>query len=214
MDSLDAVDGQQEADAVAATYKRTVTVTNEAGDEVFSGEIGYDAEGTITTDNGTTFTVAAEVAGSFEIAQAESTFTAGEDKALNLQVGANSGWDQVIKINVEGISAQILGLSEDMTTTKEDGVKGTSNLIMDTTKDAQDAINKIDKALNMVNEQRGQLGAVQNRLEYTITNLDTAAENLQSAESRIRARQHTQRHSRTCRSKRDSAYIGGGSACG
>jgi flagellin len=105
---------------------------------------------------------------------------------LTLQVGANDGKDQTIQVSVEGISAQSLGLSDDMTTTYNSGVQGKSNLSMASNDDAQTAIKAIDSALDSVSKQRAALGAVQNRLEYTIGNLDIAAENITAAESRIR----------------------------
>jgi flagellin len=90
---------------------------------------------------------------------------------LALQVGANAGYAQTIRMGVIATSAFSLGVS---------AVDIRSHV------DAQNAIGSIDNAIQMVSDQRATLGAVQNRLEHTIANLDTVAENLQDSESRIR----------------------------
>jgi flagellin len=90
---------------------------------------------------------------------------------LSLQVGANAGYSQTIRLNVGAMSATALGVSM---------------LDIRSHIDAQNAIGAVDNAIQIVNDQRALLGAVQNRLEHTIANLDTVAENLQDAESRIR----------------------------
>jgi len=126
-----------------------------------------------------------------EITIGGSASGSGSGQALNLQVGANSGLDQVIQVSIKGVSTDILGLTKGLVTnatntpSDKDVEKATLLSVKDITA-AQDALTKIDNALNDVSTQRSKLGAVQNRLEYTIGNLDTAAENITSAESRIR----------------------------
>ncbi len=90
---------------------------------------------------------------------------------LTLQVGANTGENQTIKIEVENLSAKGLGIEAlDVTDHKK----------------SQSSISAIEAAIQKVSDQRSGLGAVQNRLEHTVSNLDTVSENLQAAESRIR----------------------------
>ncbi|MDV2582849.1 flagellin N-terminal helical domain-containing protein [Alkalibacillus haloalkaliphilus] len=95
------------------------------------------------------------------------------DGALSFQIGANTGDEQSISLEISDMSASELG----------DGVDG---LDISDHDNAQDAIENIDTAIQAVSDQRSELGAVQNRLEHTISNLDNATENLSAAESRIR----------------------------
>lgn len=90
---------------------------------------------------------------------------------LTLQVGANTGYDQAVRVGIQQLSSNALGISE---------------LSMFTHQEAQLAVSAIDIASQIVSNQRAALGAIQNRLEHTINNLDTVAENLQDAESRLR----------------------------
>lgn len=92
-------------------------------------------------------------------------------KALNFQVGANSG--QNISLNIKNMDAAAL---------KVDDI----NTKVDTYSKATASITVINDAIKTVSTQRSSLGAVQNRLEHTIANADNTSENLQSAESRIR----------------------------
>jgi flagellin len=94
---------------------------------------------------------------------------------ISLQVGANHGTDQVIKITVTAMTMTgITGGSQ------ADAVLVTDNTV------AQVAISVLDLAIKNVSKQRSDLGALQNRLEHTVANVDTVSENLTSAESRIR----------------------------
>ncbi|MCR5618525.1 MAG: flagellin [Lachnospiraceae bacterium] len=98
----------------------------------------------------------------------DGTFT-----AKKLQVGAESGADQVISISISAMSASGLGLTA---TTIKVSTHGA----------AQSSIKTIKSAIKQVNSQRSNLGAIQNRLEHTIANLDNVVENTTAAESRIR----------------------------
>ena len=116
-----------------------------------------------------------------EISRVASTTTFNEQCLLNgsftgkkLQVGAESGGDQIISISISAMTASGLGLSD------------ASKIAVDTHSNAQATINNIKTAIKNVNTQRSNLGAVQNRLEHTISNLDNVVENTTAAESRIR----------------------------
>lgn len=100
-------------------------------------------------------------------------------KEISLQVGANTSDSQTLKVKIENVSTDSLGLDKEIITKmSKEGAKGTTA--------ANDMINSLDKALERVNTSRANLGAMQNRLETTASNLTTSNENLTAAESRIR----------------------------
>ena len=111
-----------------------------------------------------------------EISRVATTTTFNEQCLLNgdftnkkLQVGSESGTDQVISISISAMSASGLGL--------------TSTSVKVSTHDAAQAtIKAIKSAIVKVSTQRSNLGAIQN----TIANLDNVVENTTAAESRIR----------------------------
>ena len=92
---------------------------------------------------------------------------------LSLHVGADSGAENKINMNIAQMSARGLGVNGLL-------VNG------DTADNATKAIDTIADALQKVSNQRASLGAVQNRLEHTIANLDNIVENTTAAESQIR----------------------------
>lgn len=100
-------------------------------------------------------------------------------KEISLQVGANNSDSQTLKVKIENVSTDSLGLDKDtITKMAKEGTKGTTA--------ANKMIDSLDKALERVNTSRANLGAMQNRLETTASNLTTSNENLTAAESRIR----------------------------
>ena len=117
----------------------------------------------------------ADVAFSFRVSDAArlsgAIISIAQGTELTLQIGANVGYAQTMRVDVMSVSATSLGIGE---------------LSMMTHADAQNAVSALDTALQLISDQRAALGAVQNRLEHTIANLDTVAENLQESESRIR----------------------------
>ena len=119
-----------------------------------------------------------------EIDRVASTTTFNEQKLLDgkfknvgLQVGAEA--NQLITLNITGMSAKGIGLVDNAT-------YGSITVGGGTGVNAQKAISIIKDALAKVSSQRADLGAVQNRLEHTIKNLDNVVENTTSAESSIR----------------------------
>ncbi len=128
-----------------------------------------------TTTDGKSFTDTASGI-TFNLSDPTTTGSAGtirvqQGSALTLQVGANTGVSQTIKIGVDALNASGLGI---------DKLDVTDHV------NSQKSIDKIEAAIQKVSDQRSGLGAVQNRLEHTVANLDTVSENLQAAESRIR----------------------------
>jgi len=116
-----------------------------------------------------------------EISRVASTTTFNEQCLLDgsftgkkLQVGAESGTDQVIAISIKAMTASGLGFTDN------------TKIAVNTHSKAQATIQNIKTAIKNVNTQRSNLGAVQNRLEHTISNLDNVVENTTAAESRIR----------------------------
>jgi flagellin len=98
----------------------------------------------------------------------DGTFTAKE-----IQVGADQSANDYIKVSIQSLSAQALGISG-LVVTGTDGQNGRSS------------IDTIKTAIKSVSSQRADLGAIQNRLEHTIKNLDNVNENTTAAESQIR----------------------------
>ena len=92
-------------------------------------------------------------------------------RELTLQAGANSGWEQTIRVGIQAMNATRLGVAE---------------ITLLDHHSARMALDTVDRALQIVSDQRALLGATQNRLEHTILNIDNVAENLQESESRIR----------------------------
>lgn len=138
---------------------------------------------TITDSNGKSikFTAKETVDLSDErvLGKKEATQTEISGKEISLQVGANTADSQTLKVKIENVSTESLGLDADtISKMAKEGAKGTTA--------ANDMIKSLDKALERVNTSRANLGAMQNRLETTASNLTTSNENLTAAESRIR----------------------------
>ena len=138
---------------------------------------------TITDSNGKSikFTAKSDIDLQTEAAlgKVEKTQTKISGKEISLQVGANTSDSQTLKVKIENVSTESLGLEGDtIAKMAKEGKKGTDA--------ANTMIKSLDKALERVNTSRANLGAMQNRLETTASNLTTSNENLTAAESRIR----------------------------
>lgn len=146
------------------------------------GKVAAGNKITITDTNGKTitFTASAEVTGTNQkIGVINTSQEPIKGKEISLQVGANTSDSQTLKVKIENVSTDSLGLDKDtITKMAKEGTKGTEA--------ANKMINSLDKALERVNTSRANLGAMQNRLETTASNLTTSNENLTAAESRIR----------------------------
>lgn len=147
------------------------------------GKISEGAKITITDENGKTMTLIASqditAATDVKIGSVTSTDKSINGKEISLQVGANTSDSQTLKVKIENVSTDSLGLDKDtITKMAKEGKRGTTA--------ANDMINSLDKALERVNTSRANLGAMQNRLETAASNLTTSNENLTAAESRIR----------------------------
>lgn len=147
------------------------------------GKLKQGAEVTITDLNGKTLTFTIKdnqnAVGDVTLGKIEESEASIKGKEISLQVGANTSDSQTLKVKIENVSTDSLGLDGDtITKMAKEGTKGTTA--------ANDMIKSLDKALERVNTSRANLGAMQNRLETTASNLTTSNENLTAAESRIR----------------------------
>lgn len=110
---------------------------------------------------------------------------------INIQVGANTGSDEVIKIDSgalvnaktsgglsSGVSDAVGAISGTAGGTAVSGIGGASGL-------AQKIVDAVDTALKAVDTARSNLGAIQNRFESTITNVNNTINNLSNARGRI-----------------------------
>ena len=130
---------------------------------------GYDYSNlldTVISNGGKTITYTYALKANDSESSSSGTVEKGN---LNLQIGAN--FNQLLGINIEGMSTSDLGLDTISVATAENASK---------------AIDSCDEAIKKVSTTRSKLGAYQNRLEHTIANLDNSEENLQQSESRIR----------------------------
>lgn len=148
-----------------------------------TGKISTGGTITITDTNGKTMTLTAktDIAANadLKIGEIKSKDQSIVGKEISLQVGANTADSQTLKVKIENVSTDSLGLDKDtITKMAKEGTNGT--------KAANEMIDSLDKALERVNTSRANLGAMQNRLETTASNLTTSSENLTAAESRIR----------------------------
>ena len=164
----------------AKGYGIAVTNMKDNGDKIGSG-----GTVTITDSNGKSikFTVAdgqeLDVTNALELGTLAQKNVEISGKEISLQVGANTSDSQTLKVKIENVSTDSLGLDADtITKMAKEGKKGTDA--------SNDMIKSLDKALERVNTSRANLGAMQNRLETTASNLTTSNENLTAAESRIR----------------------------
>ncbi|MFF2030856.1 flagellin [Arthrobacter sp. NPDC058192] len=103
--------------------------------------------------------------------------SAGEagDGKLKLQVGAGTGADSQITVDLNSVAGEDVGTI----------ATAISGLDLTKASTANAALATIDTHIQGVSTARANLGATQNRLEHTIKSLNVAGENLQAAQSRI-----------------------------
>ncbi|MBT9185086.1 flagellin FliC [Pectobacterium punjabense] len=101
---------------------------------------------------------------------------------INIQVGANTGDDEVINISSGAlINATLAGGAISGVDDAVEAISGGA-----ATKDlAQAIITAVDDSLKAVDTARSNLGAIQNRFESTITNVNNTINNLSNARGRI-----------------------------
>lgn len=152
--------------------EKTETNWNAIKSEIAGYTAGTDGATQEMLDAANAAIEAAEVAAGKVEAQ-----DATEGKDLYFQIGANAG--QGIKLNIQSVKSDTLGIGD-----------GTGKATLDVVKATGDEINgyldTLDSALTKVTTERSKLGAVENRLEYAKNSLDISSENLSASESRIR----------------------------
>ncbi|MCH5338358.1 MAG: hypothetical protein J1E03_06215 [Acetatifactor sp.] len=142
----------------------TVTVDNNTGEVVISGDGGFEVRAAI--DAGAFANGVEKV--TFPTEAASLVIDATGIGAMRIQVGANEG--QILAMDIPAITLKNLGIEEMDVLTQDN---------------ARDAIERLDGAVKYVSAVRGRMGAYQNRLESTINNLDVTTENMTAAYSRI-----------------------------
>ena len=154
-------------------------------DKIADAKIQPGATITINDENGKTikFSIKSEislkVATNVKVVSVAVKETEIKGKEINLQIGANITNSQKLKVKIDNVSTESLGISKDVISKmSKEGAKGIEA--------ANKMIDSLDDALEKVNISRANLGAMQNRLETTSSNLTTSSENLTAAESRIR----------------------------
>jgi flagellin len=169
-DAINAKSGQTGITAVANAG--TVTLTNEAGDDILIDNV-TDGAGT-----GTLNVASADVDGSGAFSPTPVALADG---------GTNSAR---VTGKVTFNSSDSFSVSSDTGTTLMTAATGSTlssvgSIDIGSQQGANDAIVVVDSALSFVNGLRAKLGAVQNRVESTISNLSATSENLTAARSRI-----------------------------
>jgi flagellin len=95
----------------------------------------------------------------------------GNTTSLSVQVGIDSGTNDVVSVSIVDATSSTLGVSA---------------LDISSSSGASSAIATIDTAINTISTNRGTLGAQQNRLDSTLRSIMNVRENTAAAESRIR----------------------------
>jgi len=101
---------------------------------------------------------------------------------FSFQVGAATGTQNQITVNIAGMNGDALALSTTGTSDLDVTDGGTPG---DAPVNALASITLIDAAIKTVNIQRSELGAVSNRLSHTVNNLTNISSNLSAAKGGI-----------------------------
>jgi len=96
----------------------------------------------------------------------------GEGTAMQFQVGAYAGEDNMIEFDASQVDASSESLGISGSTIREKS-------------DATDNLQRIDDAIAKVSAYRSNFGAIQSRLQSSVNNLEVSAVNQESARSRI-----------------------------
>jgi flagellin len=170
-DAINAKSGQTGITAVA--NQGTVTLTNEAGDDILIDNV---SDGAGTGSLGVQ-SVDVDGTGAFTPAAAVTLADGGTNSSrVTGKVTFNSS-------DSFSVSSDTLGTL--MTAATGSTLSSVGQIDIGSQQGANDAIVVVDSALSFVNGLRAKLGAVQNRVESTISNLSATSENLTAARSRI-----------------------------
>lgn len=168
-DAINAKSGQTGITAVANAG--TVTLTNEAGDDILMSNV---SDGTGATQTGSLALT------SLGDTQATPTTVTLADGGVNsARVTGKVTFNSSDSFSVASTDATVLSQQQGSTLSSVGAIDISSQ------SGSNDAIVVCDSALNFINGLRAKLGAVQNRVEQTISNLSATSENLSAARSRI-----------------------------
>ena len=152
--------------------------TAQVGDSVKIGDVTYTFKTDSDGSDGKTFSdlnslaTAAKLNGiTLNIGTSNAVTATEGGTALTLQIGDTSDSFNQLKVDIQDMHVDALGLTD---------------VDVSTQAAAQASVDKIKDAINTVSSVRGDLGATQNRLDHTINNLSVMEENIQDAESSIR----------------------------
>jgi flagellin len=164
--AINAKTGQTGITAVA--NGDSLTLTNDAGDDIFLQDVTGTASGTIGMR-------AVEEDGTFDSTAATTTVASGSEIYVTGQVRFSSSE----QYNVSSTATTLIAAA------RASDLDAVGEIDISTQQGANNAIKIADSALQYVNNARARLGAVQNRVESTISNLSATHENLTAARSRI-----------------------------
>jgi flagellin len=174
-DAINAKSGQTGISATANAG--TVTLTNEAGDDILIDNV---SDGTVGT--GTLNVVAPDVDGTATgfTPVSQALADGGVNSArITGKVDFNSADSFSVSVDPTTASTTLMSAAQGST------LSSVGSIDIGSQSGANSAIIVVDSALSFVNGLRAKLGAVQNRVESTISNLSATSENLTAARSRI-----------------------------
>jgi len=167
--------------AAISEDKKSITLTNENGDNIAIKDFAVDHNGTAGADAATIDLENLNYEGkSFASAETAQLTSAGATDSTvitgNVQMDSSSSF-QVIGT---GAATIVSGTTDAMSSLAK-----VSDIDISSEVGAQNAIAVIDAAIAGIDKNRASLGAVQNRFENTIANLQNIGENVSAARGRI-----------------------------
>jgi len=180
-DAINTKTGNTGVIAKLSVDKTSLTLTNEAGDDITIKDF---QSSTATTLKPVTIDVEGATGAATRLS--DSKQTTSKDSVVvggNIEFKSAGGAFNVKSTATESGGSLFAGAANEIKAANLETVQG---LNISTVEGATKALDVIDGALAKVNSIRADLGAVQNRFESTIANLNTSTENLSAARSRIR----------------------------
>lgn len=168
--------------AAISEDKKSITLTNENGDNIAITDFAVDHDGTAGADAATITLENLDYEGkSFATARTADLTSAGTDSTV---ITGNVQMDSSSSFQVVGSGAQATTIAAGATDAMSSLAK-VSDIDITSEVGAQNAIAVIDAAIAGIDKNRASLGAVQNRFENTIANLQNISENVSGARGRI-----------------------------
>ncbi|MGQ7958662.1 flagellin [Pseudomonas sp. SP16.1] len=166
--------------AAISEDRKSITLTNENGDNIEIANFAVDTDGDGTADAATVAVENMDYEGkSFATPETATLTSAGTDSTI---ITGNVRMDSSSSFQVSGANAATILAG---TTDSLSSLAKVSDVDISTADGAQSAIAVIDAAIAGIDRNRAALGAVQNRFENTISNLQNISENVSAARGRI-----------------------------